>query len=160
MDSVFSNPSPLVRRARSKSCTARTSRVDDSNDRTVEPFASTEIFDHIKNINDPEHPYSLEQLDVVKEAGLLVEGSRVKVVFTPTVPSCSMVTLIGLSIRLKLSRVLPKRFKVDTIVYPGSHTSEMSVNKQLNDKERVAAALENPNLVQKVDLCLSGKTAF
>ena len=100
------------------------------------------------------------QLDVVNGAGLLVEGWRVKVLFTPTVPSCSMVTLIGLSIRLKLSRVLPKRFKVDTIVYPGSHTSEMSVNKQLNDKERVAAALENPNLVQKVDLCLSGKTAF
>ena len=61
MDSVFSNPSPRVRRARSRSCTARTSRVDDSNDRTVEPLVSTEIFDHIKNINDPEHPYSLEQ---------------------------------------------------------------------------------------------------
>ena len=66
MDSVFSNPSPLVRRARSKSCTARTSRVDDSNDRTVEPFVSTEIFDHIKNINDPEHPYSLEQASLSK----------------------------------------------------------------------------------------------
>jgi hypothetical protein len=28
------------------------------------------------------------------------------------------------------------------------------VNKQLNDKERVAAALENPNLVEMVDECL------
>lgn len=28
------------------------------------------------------------------------------------------------------------------------------VNKQLNDKERVAAALENPNLRQLVDECL------
>jgi hypothetical protein len=34
------------------------------------------------------------------------------------------------------------------------------VNKQLNDKERVAAAMENPNLVHKVNLCLGGKTAF
>jgi hypothetical protein len=30
----------------------------------------------------------------------------------------------------------------------------MTVNKQLNDKERVAAALENPNLRQLVDECL------
>ena len=29
-----------------------------------------------------------------------------------------------------------------------------AVNKQLNDKERVAAALENPNLVDMVDECL------
>lgn len=29
-----------------------------------------------------------------------------------------------------------------------------AVNKQLNDKERVAAALENPNLIQLVDECL------
>ena len=31
---------------------------------------------------------------------------------------------------------------------------ELAVNKQLNDKERVAAALENPNLRQLVDECL------
>jgi hypothetical protein len=29
------------------------------------------------------------------------------------------------------------------------------VNKQLNDKERVAAALENPNLLDIVEECLS-----
>ena len=32
---------------------------------------------------------------------------------------------------------------------------ENAVTKQLNDKERVAAALENPNLVEMVDECLS-----
>lgn len=31
---------------------------------------------------------------------------------------------------------------------------KIAVNKQLNDKERVAAALENPNLRQLVDECL------
>ena len=31
----------------------------------------------------------------------------------------------------------------------------LAVNKQLNDKERVAAALENPNLLDMVDDCLS-----
>jgi hypothetical protein len=29
------------------------------------------------------------------------------------------------------------------------------VNKQLNDKERVAAALENPNLLEVIEQCLS-----
>ena len=32
--------------------------------------------------------------------------------FTPTIPHCSMATLIGLSIRVKLLRSLPTRFKV------------------------------------------------
>jgi hypothetical protein len=62
--------------------------------------------------------------------------------------------------RLKLSRVVPRRIKIDITVSPGSHSSEAAVNKQLNDKERVAAAMENPNLVHKVNLCLGGKTAF
>jgi hypothetical protein len=41
-------------------------------------------------------------------------------------------------------------------VTPGSHSSELAVNKQLNDKERVCAALENPNLLDMVDRCLAG----
>lgn len=38
---------------------------------------------------------------------------------------------------------------VDSMLY------NVAVNKQLNDKERVAAALENPNLVDMVDECLA-----
>jgi len=34
--------------------------------------------------------------------------------FTPTVEHCSMATLIGLCIRVKLLRALPPRFKVRT----------------------------------------------
>ncbi|XP_075108510.1 uncharacterized protein LOC107823987 isoform X3 [Nicotiana tabacum] len=45
--------------------------------------------------------------------------------------------------------------EVDIRVAPGSHATEAAVNKQLNDKERVAAALENPNLVDMVDECLA-----
>jgi hypothetical protein len=37
----------------------------------------------------------------------------------------------------------------------GGHASEDQVNKQLNDKERVAAALENPHLLRMVNQCLS-----
>ncbi len=39
-------------------------------------------------------------------------------------------------------------------VSPGSHSSEHAVNKQLSDKERVAAALENPNLLDMVNRCV------
>lgn len=66
----------------------------------------------------------------------------------------SMATLIGLSIRVKLIRSLPRRFKVDIRITPGTHASEAAVNKQLNDKERVAAALENDHLLQVVNKCI------
>lgn len=65
-----------------------------------------------------------------------------------------MSTLIGLSIRVRMLRALPERFKVDIRVRPGTHNSEFSVNRQLNDKERVAAALENKHLLGVVQDCL------
>jgi len=68
-----------------------------------------------------------------------------------------MATLIGLSLRVKLLRSLPPRFKVDIAISPGTHNQEVAVNKQLNDKERVAAALENENLLAVVDKCLKPK---
>ena len=40
------------------------------------------------------------------------ERSHVVVRFTPTIPHCSMATLIGLCIRVRLIRALPDRFKV------------------------------------------------
>lgn len=71
-------------------------------------------YSNFRDINDPEHPLTLEQLDVVKLQDVSVddEHNKVNVVFTPTIPHCSMATLIGLSIRVKLLRSLPPRFKV------------------------------------------------
>lgn len=77
--------------------------------------------------------------------------------FTPTIPHCSMATLIGLSIRVQLLRTLPARFKVTIEVTPGTHVSESAINKQLADKERVAAALENNNLIQVINQCITPK---
>ncbi|KAL3361746.1 hypothetical protein AABB24_014558 [Solanum stoloniferum] len=123
----------------------------------AEPIDQLEIFDHIRDIKDPEHPYSLEELKVITEDAVDVDDQRsyVRVTFTPTVEHCSMATVIGLCLRVKLMRSLPSRYKVDIRVAPGSHATEAAVNKQLNDKERVAAALENPNLVDMVDECLA-----
>lgn len=93
-----------------------------------------------------------------------------------------MATLIGLSIRVRLLRTLPKRFKVNlpyallyncaklgqvyssqvpilkkvhVEIYPGTHASRDAVNKQLKDKERVAAALENAHLLDVVNKCIA-----
>ncbi|KAL6227178.1 hypothetical protein ACLB2K_001137 [Fragaria x ananassa] len=110
----------------------------------------------VRDIRDPEHPYSLEQLSVLSEESITVDDKlgRILITFTPTIQHCSMATVIGLCLRVKLKQCFPPHYKVDIKVFPGSHANEESVNKQLNDKERVAAALENPNLRQLVDECL------
>lgn len=72
----------------------------------------------------------------------------------PTIPHCSMATLIGLCIRVKLLRSLPSRFKVAVQIKPGTHASETAINKQLADKERVKAALENQHLLGVVNKCI------
>lgn len=46
------------------------------------------------------------------------------VTFTPTVPHCSLASLIGLCIREKLKRTLPYRTKINIFVKKGSHASE------------------------------------
>ena len=120
--------------------------------------ATAPAADLIRGIKDPEHPHSLEQLKVAQRPLVNVddERSRITVLFTPTIPHCSMATLIGLCIRVKLLRSLPSRFKVDIRITPGKHEQEAAINKQLNDKERVAAALENDNLLRVVNECLNG----
>lgn len=130
--------------------------LDFEDEECVESVSPDEVFDSIRNINDPEHPLTLEQLNVVQVNHLTVSNKEnmILIQFTPTIPHCSMATLIGLCIRVKLSRSIPKRFKITIKIYPGSHQSELAVNKQLNDKERVAAALENIHLLEIVNKCI------
>lgn len=143
-------------------CTLQDSRDDFqdfvSGNVSASEIDSAEVFEHIRHLNDPEHPLTLEQLKVVQLDHVTVDnsGNEVTILFTPTIPHCSMATLIGLCIRVKLIRSLPRRFKTKVSIFPGSHEKEDSVNKQLNDKERVAAALENPHLVGVVNKCIAG----
>ncbi|XP_066256095.1 MIP18 family protein galla-2 [Euwallacea similis] len=134
----------------------RTSIQDEYDDSVVDEFDQREIFDLIRNINDPEHPLTLEQLHVVQQDLITINNSKnaIDINFTPTIPHCSMATLIGLSIRVKLLRCLPARFKVRVEVTPGTHNAERQVNKQLADKERVAAALENTHLIKVINQCI------
>lgn len=114
-----------------------------------------EIFDLISTISDPEHPLTLAQLAVVNLPDISLKHgknkktdiSEVLIKITPTITHCSLATLIGLGIRVRLERCLPPRFRIRILIKEGTHQSENQVNKQLNDKERVAAACENDQLL-------------
>jgi len=131
--------------------------LSELDENAVDVIDAREVFDIIRDINDPEHPLTLEELNVVEEDKITVDNEKnlIQISFTPTIPHCSMATLIGLSIRVQLMRSLPSRFKVDISITPGSHASEIAINKQLADKERVAAALENSHLIEVVNQCLT-----
>lgn len=121
-----------------------------------------EIFDLLATISDPEHPLTLAQLAVVNLDDIhITHGkdknhiSEVLIKITPTITHCSLATLIGLGIRVRLERCLPQRFRIRILIKEGSHQSENQVNKQLNDKERVAAACENDQLLSVILQMLS-----
>ncbi|XP_077988791.1 cytosolic iron-sulfur assembly component 2A-like [Glandiceps talaboti] len=118
-----------------------------------------EIYDIIRTIKDPEKEQTLEDLDVVYEDGVTVNHRGndeyvIRIDFKPTVPHCTLATLIGLCLRIKLERTLPQKFKLDIYITEGTHNTEDEINKQINDKERIAAAMENPNLLKMVEACI------
>ena len=144
------NPSVFQRR--------RARHFDDQafSDDTSDEIDAREVFDLIRDIKDPEHPLTLEELNVVSEEHISVDSKKhtALVRFSPTVAHCSLATLIGLAIQVKLLRCLPPGFKIDVRIAQGTHSTEDAVNKQLGDKERVAAALENPQLLRVVNQCI------
>jgi metal-sulfur cluster biosynthetic enzyme len=155
MSSAVENLNPKIH----KKSERRVVTISEKDENAIDEIDAQEIFDMIRDINDPEHPLTLEDLNVVSEERIQVdnENNLIKIEFTPTIPHCSMATLIGLSIRVQLLRSVPERFKVDVQISPGSHASETAINKQLADKERVAAALENAHLIEVVNQCLAIK---
>ncbi|XP_060187117.1 protein AE7-like 1 isoform X2 [Lycium barbarum] len=102
----------------------RIARTDDPH-----PVDPLDIYDIVRDIRDPEHPYSLEQLSVLSEESITVDEKlgRILITFTPTIQHCSMATVIGLCLREKLKNFFPPHFKVDIKVAPGSHADEESV---------------------------------
>ncbi|XP_073233173.1 cytosolic iron-sulfur assembly component 2B-like [Porites lutea] len=155
MASTLENANPTVFQQKQE----RLVLPEEEDEDVVDKIDEREVFDLIRSINDPEHPLTLEQLNVVEQSLVKVDDDNdyVKIQFTPTIPHCSMATLIGLAIRVQLLRSLPDRFKVDVSITPGTHASEDAVNKQLADKERVAAALENTHLLEVVNQCLAAR---
>ncbi|RAK71801.1 iron-sulfur cluster assembly protein CIA2 [Aspergillus fijiensis CBS 313.89] len=129
----------------------------DEEEEREEPIDEQEIYDLISSISDPEHPISLGALAVVSLPDIAIKPTlpdvpdsslrTVSVLITPTITHCSLATVIGLGVRVRLEQSLPPRFRVDVRIKEGSHSTADEVNKQLADKERVAAALENGTLM-------------
>ncbi|XP_027140607.1 cytosolic iron-sulfur assembly component 2A isoform X2 [Larimichthys crocea] len=76
-----------------------------------------EVYDVIRSIRDPEKPNTLEELDVVTEKCVEVQELGedeylIIIKFSPTVPHCSLATLIGLCLQVKLQRCLPFKHKL------------------------------------------------
>lgn len=125
------------------------------------------IFDVIRDIRDPEHPHTLEELSVVDMDSIRIVRppndtpgyGKISIIFTPTVPHCSLASIIGLSIQSKLrdSELLnpsgEQYYKLHVACAEGTHASADDINKQLTDKERVSAAFENPRILSLLKEC-------
>ncbi|XP_065671531.1 cytosolic iron-sulfur assembly component 2A isoform X1 [Hydra vulgaris] len=118
-----------------------------------------EVYDIIRTIKDPERVETLEELHIVSKDLVQVnhffdQSISIKVQFVPTVPHCSLASLIGLCIYVKLQENLLCNFKLDINIKENTHYKADAINKQMNDKERVAAALENPDVMKIVKQCI------
>ncbi|TQV96453.1 cytoplasmic protein required for cell viability [Cordyceps javanica] len=137
-------------------------------DAVPEPIDEQEIYDLISTITDPEHPVSLGQLSVINLADIRLTPPPTRadpppdrdtlvdvfVEITPTITHCSLATILGLAVRVRLEQALPPNYRVDVRCKESTHVQDDQVNKQLADKERVAAALENDSLKSVLDKML------
>ncbi|KAL1893105.1 hypothetical protein Cpir12675_004251 [Ceratocystis pirilliformis] len=175
-DIIFSKPTHMVRSlagetlagsdADSRWFSAASGNGSNEDDLSEDPIDEQEIYDLISTISDPEHPFSLGQLSIVNIADIHITPSaqsrrdnphqlvQVLVEITPTITHCSLATVLGLGVRVRLEQALPPNYRVDVKAKKNTHSQDDQVNKQLSDKERVAAALENQDLKNLLDRML------
>jgi hypothetical protein len=129
------------------------------------------ILGQLCDIIDPEYPIDLVCLEVlILEAIEIVPkpSSRITIhtiYFFPTYGQCKLAPLLGISINLTLfqkstinqlvSMYNPKwlmNFKIT--IDKQYHTAAENITKQLNDKERLSAALENNAIRLSVLRCM------
>lgn len=100
------------------------------------------------DIKDPEFPCSLAELRVIRPENFRADEFSVSVVFVPTIPHCSLSNFIGLALKEKLRRHFGDCRKIFVAVK--EHEDAEKLNKQLADKERTQAAMENPEIADIV----------
>lgn len=133
----------------------------------LENITKESIFQILRNIKDPEHPYTLEQLNIIslddifilelKDKDVLCSLGQpinvIEVVFTPTIPHCSMAGIIGLCITYQILK-FTKNFMINVKIKENTHSTYQALNKQLSDKDRVMAAFENEGLMDVISMCV------
>ncbi|ELQ75381.1 hypothetical protein THOM_1678 [Trachipleistophora hominis] len=120
------------------------------------------VFELIRHIKDPEHPYSLEILNVVNLDSIEIKEisttygknlQQVVVHFQPTIPHCSMAAIIGLCIFYVLKARLDT-FWIRVQIAEDTHVNWKTINKQLDDKDRTNAAFENTSILNLIGDCI------
>jgi hypothetical protein len=128
------------------------------------------IFQLIRSIKDPEHPYTLEQLNIVgmddihisslENPNVLCKSGQpiqsIEVIFTPTVPHCSMAGIIGLCLHYQL-KMYVKNHLINVNIKKDTHSTYQSLNKQLSDRDRVMAAFDNDGMVDVIKSCIDSE---
>lgn len=143
-------------------------------------YTAEDIFYELSTLRDPERTAcTLAELDVVAlqrcsvmytqhaDPCVAVGAKRssdgcssskqtgmVTVVLKPTVPHCSLMGLICICVYAKLKETLPLGvcdWKIAIKLVEGSHLQQSELEKQIADKERVAAAMENEFLMREVE---------
>lgn len=121
------------------------------------------VFELIRYIKDPEYPNSLEELSVVDfewvnvntiESKYRSQIKCIEVSFTPTVPHCSMASIIGLSIIKVLRHFFDGKF-IRVKIVEETHSDWRGINKQLDDKDRIFAAFENQAICDLINECVT-----
>jgi len=125
------------------------------------------IFQIIRDIKDPEHPHTLDELSIVDlediqiaelsdETAMCKGGqpvSQIVVEITPTIPHCSMAGIIGLTVVYRLMQ-LTEGYAISAKIKKDTHNTYQALNKQLSDKDRIFAAFENEGLIEVIRECL------
>ena len=104
-------------------------------------------------------PHTLEELRVVDPELVEVkidEGSDtciVEITWVPTTPTCGLALNIALCLRTKLNQEFSERAraKIDIFVQEGKHNDKAKIDRQVNDKERVFAAMENEGIREVIN---------
>ncbi|XP_028759451.1 protein AE7-like [Neltuma alba] len=114
MVSGLINANPIIYEKIKREGRARTTPTF-ADDDVPEPIDQQGVFDHIRDIRDPEYPNSLEELRVITEDAIELDDQHSYVgyrTFTPTLEYCAVPSPIGLRLRVKLMRSLPSRCKI------------------------------------------------
>ncbi|KAG5861292.1 hypothetical protein JTB14_021842 [Gonioctena quinquepunctata] len=119
------------------------------------------IYDLIRTIKDPEKPNTLEELEVVYEDGITIKDPTsgivnvVRIEFNPTIPHCSLATLIGLCIRIKVERNMPCPIKLDIYIKSGAHTTEhetKACNFKTLEDELIRVGIQDGKLSENLQM--------
>jgi metal-sulfur cluster biosynthetic enzyme len=60
----------------SLACAQRAVGVEAASEEERDPVDALEIFEHLRDIKDPEHPHSLEELNVMQEKNIQVDDAK------------------------------------------------------------------------------------